>query len=91
MISTGKGVEKILGRKGRRSGRKKANRERGERPKEGKGRSSQGGGRLEGEKGGKDLNRERGETILGRKGRRSGKALKGRGERISTGKGGQGS
>ena len=45
MISTGKGVEKILGRKGRRSGRKKANRERGERPKEGKGRSPQGGER----------------------------------------------
>ena len=43
MISTGKGVEKILGRKGGRSGGKRANRERGERSKEGKGRSSQGG------------------------------------------------
>ena len=29
MISTRKGVEKILGRKGRRSGGKKSNRERG--------------------------------------------------------------
>ena len=29
MISTRKGVEKILGRTGRRSGEKKANRERG--------------------------------------------------------------
>ena len=41
MISTGKGVEQILGRTGRRSGGKKANRERGERSKEGTGRSSQ--------------------------------------------------
>ena len=31
MISTGKGVEEILGRKGRRSGGKKANRKGGER------------------------------------------------------------
>ena len=87
MISTGKGVEKILGGKGRRSGRKKANRERGERSKEGKGRSSQGGERPEGGKGGKDLNRERGGTILGRKRRRSGKALKGRGKGSQQGKG----
>ena len=50
MISTGKGVEKILGRKGRRSGGKKANRERGERSIEGKGRSSQGRKGLRGEK-----------------------------------------
>ena len=65
MISTGKGVEKILGRKGRRSGGKKANRDRGERFKEGEALR---GGKASGGKGGKDLNRERGETILGRKG-----------------------
>ena len=59
MISTGKGVEKILGRKGRRSGGKKANREREERSTEGKGRSSQGG---------KGLGRERGERISTGKG-----------------------
>ena len=59
MISTGKGVEKILGRKGRRSRGKKANRERGERAKEGKGRSSQGG---------KGLRRERVGRISTRKG-----------------------
>ena len=85
------GVEKILGRKGRRSGGNKANRERGQRSKEGKGRSSQGGERPEGGKGGKDLNRERGETILGRKREKIWKALKGKGERISTEKGGKGS
>ena len=61
MISTGKGVEKILGRKGRRCGRKK----RGERSKEGEALR---GGKASGGKGGKDLNRERGDTILGRKG-----------------------
>ena len=65
MISTGKGVEKILGRKGRRSGGKKANRDRGERSKEGEALRK---GKASGGKGGKDLNRERGETILGRKG-----------------------
>ena len=57
MISTGKGVEKILGRKGRRSGGKKANRERGERSKEGKGRREglrgEGVGRTSTGKGGK--------------------------------------
>ena len=84
-------MEKILGRKRRRSGGKKANRERGERSKEGKGRSSQGGERPEGGKGGKDLNRERGETILGRTREKIWKGLKGKGERISTGKGGKGS
>ena len=42
-------------------------------------------------KGGKDLNRERGETILGRKKEKIWKGLKGKGERISTGKGGKGS
>ena len=62
MISTGKGVEKILGRKGRRSGGKKANRDRS---KEGEALR---GGKASGGKGGKDLNRERGETILGRNG-----------------------
>ena len=67
MISTGKGVEKILRRKGRRSGGRKANRERGEtilgrkREKIWKG--------LKG-KGGKDLNGERGQRIL-RRNRRS--------------------
>ena len=63
MISTGKGVEKILGRKGRRSAGKKANRERGERSKEGKGRSPQGG---------KGLRRERvGRISTGKGGKQS--------------------
>ena len=44
MISTGKGVEKILGRKGRRSKEGEALR----------------GGKASGGKGGKDLNKERG-------------------------------
>ena len=62
MISTGKGVEKILGRKGRRSGGKKANRERGERSKEGKGRTQ----------GGKGLRRERvGRISTGKGGKQS--------------------
>ena len=68
MISTGKGVEKILGRKGGTSGGKKANMERGERSTEGKGRSSQGGKGLRGKgwegsqqgKGGNKLRKERG-------------------------------
>ena len=71
MISTGKGVEKILGRKGRRSGGKIVNRERGERSKEGKGRSSQGGKAFGGKgwegsqqgKGGNNLRKEKGEDL----------------------------
>ena len=54
-------MEKILGRKGRRSGGKKANRERGERSKERNGKALRGGkglrgervGRISTEKGGK--------------------------------------
>ena len=73
MISTGKGVEKILGRKGRRSGGKKANRERGERPWEGKGEREalRGGKALGGKgwegsqqgKGGNNLRKENGEDL----------------------------
>ena len=70
MISTGKGVEKVLGRKGRRSGGKKANRDRGERSKEGealregkglrgKGWEVKGGNNLRKEGGGEDLREER--------------------------------
>ena len=59
MISTGKGVEKILGRKGRRSGEKKANRERGEKILGRKSEKLSGGERPWEGKGGKDLNRER--------------------------------
>ena len=72
MISTGKGVEKILGRKERRPGGKKANRERGEKNLGRQGRSSQGGGKALGGKGwegsqqgkgGKDLREEKGEDL----------------------------
>ena len=70
MISTGKGVEKILGRKGRRSGKKKREREKlsgGERPQ------GERVGRISIGKGGNNLRKERGGKILGRKGRRSGR------------------
>ena len=66
MISTGKGVEKISGRKGRRSGGKKANRDRGERPTEGealRGGKASGGKGWEGSqqgKGGNNLRKEGG-------------------------------
>ena len=65
-------MEKILGRKGRRSGGKKADRGR-------KREKLSGGQRPWGEKGGKDLNRERGEKILGRKRKKIlvGKGLRG--------------
>ena len=58
MISTGKGVEKILGRKGRRSGGKKANRgdlrkEKGEALRGGKGLRGERVGRISTGKGGK--------------------------------------
>ena len=55
MISTGKGVEKILGRKGRRSGRKKADlrKEKGEALRGGKGLRGERVGRISTGKGGK--------------------------------------
>ena len=99
MISTRKGVEKILGRKGRRCEEKKPTGKGGKDLRKEKGEALRGGKALGG-KGGKDLNRERagkilgrkgGGKILGRKGRRSGrKGLREeRGERISTGKEGK--
>ena len=91
IISTGKGVEKILGRKGRRSGGKKPTGKGGKDLRKEKGEALRGGKALGGKgwegsqqgKGGNNLRKERG--------KRSGKALKGRRERISTGKGGKGS
>ena len=50
MISTGKGVEKILGRKERRSERKKANREKGKNLRKEKGEALRGGKGLRGER-----------------------------------------
>ena len=85
-------METILGRKRRRSGGKKANRDRGERSKEGealRGERPQGErvGRISTGKGGNNLRKERGGKILGRKGRRSGrKGLRGE---SPTGKGGK--
>ena len=67
MISTGKGVEKILGRKGEKIWGKNANRERGEQILGRKREKLSGGERPWEGKGGKDLNRERVGKILGRK------------------------
>ena len=64
IISTGKGVEKILGRKGRRSGGKKANRERGEKIIERRREKLSGGG------GGKGLRGERVGRISGKGGKK---------------------
>ena len=67
MISTGKGVEKFLGRKGRRSGGKKANRGKGGEDL----RKEQGealrGGKVLGGKGWEGSNKKRVWKILGRK------------------------
>ena len=68
MISTGKGVEKILGRKGRRSGEKRPTGKRGEKILGRKREKLSGGERPWEGKGGKDLNMERVGKILGRKG-----------------------
>ena len=59
MISTGKGVEKILGRKGRRSGGKSLRKEPqgGERPEGGR------VGRISTGKGGNNLRKEKGEDL----------------------------
>ena len=67
MISTGKGVEKILGRNERRSGEKRPTGKGGKDLRKEKRKALRGGKALGG-KGGKDLNRERVGKILGRKG-----------------------
>ena len=66
MISTGKGVERILGRNGRRSGGKKANRERKEKAEALRGGKALGGKGWEGSQQGKrgnNLKKEKGEDL----------------------------